>query len=373
MTIACLRVAWSLLLSVAVCACDSSGEVAQPKVDLIPLENADLRDMVFDKRGAGSDPACLYVADANQNQIHCVNINTRALDASLTIGPIATPVALALSHENDRLFVGTGQRTGGSLLDIELATGTVTERKIFDQTLEVVETLAVLSSGQVVIGLKESNKSDARIDYWNPPTIAAGFPGAGKNLRVVGAHQDGTLLVTATATSGVSAENYSPNVFIWPTTAAVSLPSGNYFGYVVQEFSSMVFHPELHEFYVLSDAGGNNSAIPRYRVTATDVEEDLQFRFAADYPAIALAFTANRQRVLVAHGATPFDARDPRHDLSAPDLHVMDANTGAEVGVIPLPDHVHDHGIAVAPDGTIYLLLGRDKSTRIGVIRDLGN
>lgn len=344
-------------------ACAPSGEVAQPVVDVIPLENSDLRDMVFDKRGLDALPTCLYVADANQNQVHCVNVSRRALDADAALQGITSPTALALSRDEKRVYVGSESNAGHSILEIELAT--------FLRVPWIVaarpNVLAVFANGRVAIGESAQDLKPAKIEYWDPQTVVAstGTPPAIEGLRLLSAHDDGTLLAVADAGSR------SPAVSIWRTDipVATTIASDNYVGHLVQASSSIVFHPVRHEFYVLSDGSmGASGSIPGYEVNGEKIVP-LTIRFAADYPAVALAFTPDLRRVLVAHGTTRFDAHVPEHDLTVPDLHVFDATTGAEVGIIALPDHVHDRGISVAPDGTIYLLLGRDKATRIGVIR----
>lgn len=348
------------------CACAPSGEVAQPVVEVIALSNADLRDMVFDKRGADSDPVCLYIADANQNQVHCVNVSRGALDSDAALQGITSPTALALSRDEKRLYVGSESDADRGILEIELATLSRVQWTVAARP----DALAVFANGRVAIGESAQNLKPAKIEYWDPQTVvgSTGTPPAIEGLRLLSAHDDGTLLAVADAGSR------SPTVSIWrtETPVAVTIASDNYIGHLVQTSSSIVFHPVRHEFFVLSDGSmGASGPIPGYVVNGDKVDP-LPIRFAADYPAVALAFTPDVQRVLVAHGTTRFDAHVPEHDLTVPDLHVFDAATGAEVGVIALPDHVHDRGISVAPDGTIYLLLGRDKATRIGVIRDPG-
>lgn len=363
---------------VTLCACAPSGEVTQPVVEEIPLVNSDLRDMAFDKQGVNAEPKCLYVSDANQNQVHCVDLKLRGLDANAAItGMSEPPAALALSRGEGRtLYIGSAPRTGGgTLYTVDLDAPTKVDPVATSPSYSNnIDALRVLSNGVVAVGLQ-----DAAIKYYPSATGSSPqLPVMSDFSRVVTANDSGKWFVWR------DVENDPPMVSIWSigSDPINEVIQGPYFGFDPQAPPSIVFRPAQRDgadeiFYVLSDGGGGNqSAIPGYRLEPDSKKATaLETQLTANYPAVALAFSKNLQRILVAHDDEKRkDYRyEPNHDLSVPDLHVFDAGTGAEVGVIALPDHVHDRGIAVAPDGTIYLLLGRAKATRIGVIRDPGN
>lgn len=365
-----------LLMPFAMCACAPSGEVTQPEVKPIELGDADLRDMVLDHR-VTAEPQCLYVADAKQDRIHCVDLKTHAQNTSATVDlPIrgTMPVALAFSRDGKKLYFRSVSTTSSKTLhevDIENPKMSTVKPSLppYPQKLDA---LAVHSNDRVAVGLQASETMPAKIDYYNPPTgnTRPPIPDKADNSRIVSVNDDGTLFVTAEVT------NDSPVVTLWRTGVSntAQLASGQYFGSLMQNDPSIVFHPDQSGFYVLTDGDGAGSQIPVYRITDSGVVAG-GVRLEADYPAVALAFTANLRRVLVAHDAEvrngyPFT---PNHNLSVPDLHVFDADTGTPVGVIALPDHVRDRGITVAPDGSIYVLLGRDKASRLVVISDPGN
>lgn len=376
MATACSRESW-LLLCGALCACVPSGEVAQPYVEIIELTNADLRDMVFDRRGA--DPVCLYIADNANNQVHCLHLATRALDKSKAID-LVKPIALALSRDENELYIGAAAQTNGGLYEADpTRPGTVSPVAIdpgVTDSIYDVGVIAPLSNGHVAVNLRATDSAWQKIVYTPPlpaaPSSLSKLPTDGH--RIVGASDDGELFATAEDAPNTSGNTNGWLVTLWRTAAgsAEEISSDNYLGHAVQRFASLVFHPLRHEFFVLTDGTtSGRGAVPVYRVTDSGVEP-LSLQLAANYPAVALAFTSDARRILLAHGTTPFNAFEPNHDLAVPDLHVFDALTGAEVGVIPLPAHVRDRGIAVAPDGTIYVLLGEGRSSQIGVIRNPG-
>lgn len=364
-----------LLTAIALSACSPSGEVTQPEVKPIELGDADLRDMVLDHR-VTAEPQCLYVADAKQDQIHCVDLKTRAQDTSATVNLTrgTMPVALALSRVGKKLYFRSVSTTSSkTLYEADIENPKMSSVKLLQPPYQQkLDALAVHSNDRVAVGLQASETMPAKIDYYNPPigNIRPLAPETAPNSRIVCVNDDGTLFVTAEVT------NDSPVVTLWRTGVSntAQLASGQYFGSLMQNNPSIVFHPDQSGFYVLTDGDGAGSRIPVYRITDSGVVAG-GVRLDADYPAVALAFTANLRRVLVAHDAEvrngyPFA---PDHDLSVPDLHVFDAATGTPVGVIALPDHVRDRGITVAPDGSIYVLLGRDKESRLVVISDPGN
>jgi YVTN family beta-propeller protein len=87
------------------------------------------------------------------------------------------------------------------------------------------------------------------------------------------------------------------------------------------------------------------------------------------WSAVAVAASPAGDRIAVAHHdevVNPTTTTQERHNPY--DLHVFNAATLAEMDQYLLPSFVRRHGIAFAANGDIYLLLGKNVSSSIGVI-----
>jgi hypothetical protein len=91
--------------------------------------------------------------------------------------------------------------------------------------------------------------------------------------------------------------------------------------------------------------------------------------FVVDWTPTALAVTWNGAFAFVGHNDQLLNATQrSRHDSRIPDLHIFDVSTRAQVLQLLLPDFVHARGITLASDDRVYVLLGRSRSSVVGVI-----
>ena len=88
-----------------------------------------------------------------------------------------------------------------------------------------------------------------------------------------------------------------------------------------------------------------------------------------EWDAVAVTMCPVTSRIAVAHrDMVTNPTTTTRHSQGTGDLHAFDGATYVETTRYHLRSRVKEHGITCGPDGRIYLILGADAGTAIGVI-----
>lgn len=350
----------SLPLVISACAalfaCKPGGERPDAVVSSVSFDaSSDLRALLVSE-----SKNCVYVADYYQKIIHCVDLTTHSNNTSAAFSTTGKPVAMAMTNDNATLVVATEDASTGSAIEIF----TFGKTSPSPCTLPgPPNSVAVTDKNYIYVGVGGTQSSiyscgtaAASIRNATPVTQLNGYN------RIAGLSNDGTLMFTVSP--DMSTVGFW-NIHTAPTNV---INANNMFG-ALSNYGWIEFQPNDHEAFVFTDGTATSqNTFPTYTLNTDNTLTGPHTKFAMNFLPNALAFSPDGKTALITHGIKGSVFLNADHELSVPDLHIFDASTGAALGTIPLSDYVHQRGIAVGDDGTIYLLLGEQSASSIAVI-----
>ena len=354
----------SLPLLLSTCAvlyaCKPGGETSDVTI-LPPVsfgESADLRALLVSETNN-----CLYVADHNQKQIHCVDLTTHAInnDAALATTANGKPVAMAMSPDKTLLAVATEDATTGS--QVEVISFDTKSRKSCGLPV-TPNSIAVTSTNEIYVGTGAQNGAIYSCIPVPQGTVASLFDS--NYNRIAGMSHDGNTLFTATP------DLSSVGVRQLDAVSASAVSAYNLFGTpstLKPSYGWVMFRPDDRQALVLTNmTESDGNYLPTYSVerkplNLSKITPPLRPTFIPN----ALAFLQPLHRAVMTHASTAPNW-STRHNAAQTDLHVFDTDTGDEIAHYDVGDHVRENGLAVDQYNAIYMLLGETQATRVGIV-----
>lgn len=346
-----------LSLVITVCAassaCKPGGETAEVVISTPILFGtvSDLRALLVSESND-----CLYVADHNQRQIHCVSLTTHSINEGPAFSTLGKPLAMALARDAAQLVIATEEPAAVEVIVI------ATKSRQSCTFIGTPTSVAVSSNNQIYVGVGDSPGS-----IYSCGTVAVPIQSAasiallsGYN-RIAGQNHSGTLMVMVSKDMSLAT--------LWDTQAELpnNISTQDLFG-ASAKYGHIVFRPEDREAYVLTDGSATDgNFLPVFSVDATtrqltSITSALQPAFIPN----SLVFLQAPQRAVMTHAAEPVSWATNQDKQT--DLHIFDTDTGEELGRYNVGDYVRKDGLAADQRNVIYMLLGEKQATSVGIV-----
>ncbi len=298
----------------------------------------------------------VYVTDGADNSVLFLDTEALEIEGSLIVG--SAPTAMELSPDGSLLFV---LLTGGSqiaVVDLETRSAL--------PSIDVPDTptaLAVGANDRLYVSTRRSPVSI--FDVSALPAVSAGTL-SGDTLYISGRSADRTTLYTQRLSTGLTVTQWDISGDVPAVSQTADIASGP--PRITPDPTDETFAiSPISNFFESTRFPNEDGNVPFYR--SSDMLKVGTIN--VEWSALALAISPVRDEAVLAHSRTVTNATTPvnrRHNRNRPDLHVFDTSTYVETDRLKLRDFVAREGLAYGPDGTLYLLLGRDPAKAIGVI-----
>lgn len=309
--------------------------------------------------GILADPVrgTVYVTDKRQNRLYILNLSTQSI-SSISVGSM--PTQMDLSADNSLLFV---MHSGASsVVVINLDTQSI-ENAI--SLPDVPSSIAVSSNEYLYVAYEDSEQPALEAyDVSSFPALVEHSMDDPFGLFISGRSHDRTMIYLHDQTTSSDVDQWDvsnmPPSFIQSAGIASGEPT------ITPLAGDVLFLISPSERWETRFPNYDGD-VPLHRASDMALAGTLN----VEWDVVAVAASPAGDQIAIAHQdelTNPATGAGSRHDRYAYDLHIFDALTLTESHRYSLPTYVHRNGIAYAPNGDIYLLLGKDFSSWVGII-----
>lgn len=347
-----LRVAVGLLLACSVLGCGGSNSKRSDD-DLaahLDLSSANLTRMV-------ADPGrpYVYVSDAAANAVHFLNTDTYRIDRTIAVG--SNPGAMDMKPDGSVLFVAL--HGGSSIAVVDLSEKTLRSPIAVPGTPEAI---AIGSNDRLYVSVHGDSLSV--FDVSSLPAASAGTVSNGSwGITLAGGTADRSRIFTHDTSTSLALTEWTVSVTTATQVATANICSGPPLISSSPDGATFAFVQDASYFdtrWPLEDGD-----VPIFR-TADMLRAGT---VNVQWNPVAVAMCPVTGRIVVAHSDTVVNpTTTTRHSQGTGDLHAFDGATYVETSRYHLRNRVKAYGITCGPDGRIYVILGAEAGTAIGVI-----